>query len=275
MNQKVGYKMKKIGFIGAGNMGGAMLQAIAKNEQVNVYVYDVNPTICERFGRANIEQVKTIQEVAEAAELIFLTVKPQYYSEVCHKLRAHLSAHHIVVTVAPGITIDAMHEMLGDSVRVVRTMPNTPAMVGEGVTVYCHQGDIQEQAIQCVESYFNCFGHSYCVSEQQMDAVVPVTGSSPAYGYMFIEAMADAAVKFGLPRQMAYEMAARSLKGTCEMVLQTGKHPGELKDAVTSPAGTTIEAVAKLEETGFRHSIIASMTACYDKTKAMGESSKK
>lgn len=262
--------MNGIGFIGTGNMGGAMLTRIAEDTSKTIFIYDANPAVYEQFKKVNITPTKDIASLAKACKYIMLTVKPQYYQQVCSELKNYISAEHVIVTVAPGVTIKKMHELLGEAVKIVRTMPNTPAMVGEGVTAYCYEeGAVEASALTFLRECFESFGAAYHVTETMMDAVVPTSGSSPAYGYLFIEAMADAAVRFGLPRQMAYEMAARSIKGACEMILQTKEHPGALKDAVTSPGGTTIEAIAKLEETGFRHSVIASMTACYDKTKQM------
>lgn len=262
--------MDALGFIGIGNMGSAMLRPIAKDKEKTISIYDQNKKIYSMFEEENIVAVENIQLLVERSKYIVLTVKPQYYIEVCESIKEYLTDRHIVVTVAPGITIEKMKSMLGEHVKIVRTMPNTPALVGCGVTAYCYnENEISDEAIAYLKNCFESFGKAYHVTENQMDAVVPTTGSSPAYGYMFIEAMADAAVRFGLPRQMAYEMAALSLKGACEMVLETKMHPGVLKDAVTSPGGTTIEAVAKLEETGFRHSIIDSMNACYEKTKNM------
>ncbi|MGL5674995.1 MAG: pyrroline-5-carboxylate reductase [Cellulosilyticaceae bacterium] len=262
--------MKTIGFIGIGNMGGAMLKRMAENKETRLEVYDVNQSLYGAYQSENVICETHIEDVVKKSRYLILTVKPQYYEQVCEQIKLYLNAEHIIVTVAPGVSIETMKERLGETTKIVRTMPNTPAMVGCGVTAYCyHKEEIDEETIAYLQSCFESFGKAYCVEEKQMDAVVPTTGSSPAYGYMFIEAMGDAAVRFGLPRQMAYEMAALALKGACEMVLQTKEHPGALKDAVTSPAGTTIEAVAKLEETGFRNSVIASMTACFEKTQSM------
>lgn len=262
--------MIELGFIGAGNMGGAMIKCIAKSGDATLHIYDTNEKIYETYDQTNIVCERNIREVVKKSKYIFLTVKPIYYKQVCEEIKPYLSTEHIIVTVAPGISTTEIKAIVGEGTKVVRTMPNTPAQVGCGVTAYCYnQQEVAAEDIDVLKACFASFGKAYCVEETQMDAVVPTSGSSPAYAYMFIEAMGDAAVRFGLPRQMAYEMAAMTIKGACEMVLQTKEHPGVLKDAVTSPGGTTIEAVAKLEETGFRNSIISSMTACYEKTKNM------
>lgn len=264
--------MKKIGFIGTGNMGSAMIKGITNQFDHVINIYDINQASYSQFDQATIKGCCSIKELVEVSDYIVLTVKPNYYEEVCLEIKKHIKEEQIIVTVAPGYSISKIKEHIGHQTKVIRTMPNTPAMVGCGVTAYCYdKSELKADEVEWIVQCFECFGRSFCVSEGQMDAVVPTSGSSPAYAYMFIEAMGDAAVRFGLPREMAYEMAAYSLKGACEMVLATGEHPGRLKDAVTSPGGTTIEAVAKLEETGFRHSVISSMTACYEKTKQMSK----
>lgn len=258
--------MKHIGFIGAGNMGSAMIGAIAREGISKVYVYDLNQSCYESLAQEGIVCCERFEEVMEHAKYIVLSIKPQYYNQQCEKMKALLREEQIIMTVAPGYTIENMEKLLGEQVKIVRTMPNTPALIGEGVTAYSYQeGRLTAEEEEQLKQYLDSFGKSFKVPEYQMDAVIPTSGCSPAYGYVFIEAMADAAVRMGLPRDVAYEMSARSLKGACEMVLQTGKHPGELKDAVTSPGGATIVAINHMDATGFRNSVISSMIACYDK----------
>ncbi|MGL4739109.1 MAG: pyrroline-5-carboxylate reductase [Cellulosilyticaceae bacterium] len=262
--------MNTIGFIGAGNMGGAMIQAIAQSGLAQVYIYDINQSCYDKLRSEHVTCCKTYEEVITACDYVILSIKPQYYKEQCEKMKSLLEARHVIVTVAPGYTIMQMKALLGESVRVVRSMPNTPALIGEGVTAYSYEeGELDSNEVQTLEAYFGTFGKSFKVPEHLMDAVIPTSGCSPAYGYVMIEAMADAAVRLGLPRAMAYELSARSIKGACEMILETHKHPGELKDEVTSPGGATIVALNHMEETGFRNSIISSMIACYDKCVAM------
>lgn len=264
--------MKKFGFVGAGNMGSAMINAIARKYEDIIQVYDVDPRQYEKLTEKNIEKCTTLESLIAESTYIVLTIKPQYYKSVCSQIKDLLTMQHVVITVAPGFSIEEMKELLNGHMKVVRTMPNTPALVGEGVTALCYDEQvIAASEVELINERFGAFGKSFKVEEHQMNAIVALSGSSPAYGYLFIEAMADAAVKFGVPRQMAYEMAARSIKGACEMVIETKEHPGALKDAVTSPGGTTIEAIAKLEETGFRHSVISGMTACYEKAEMMSK----
>ena len=199
-----------------------------------------------------------------------LAVKPQYYDAVLKNIKYAVKPEQIVISIAPGITIDSLVKKLGDGKRIVRAMPNTPALLGEGMTgVTYDRGLFTEEEEQEIRAFFQSFGRMEYVEERLMSAVVCASGSSPAYVYMFIEALADSAVRYGLPRDKAYEFAAQTVKGAAEMVLQTGKHPGELKDMVCSPAGTTIAGVAALEEYGFRNAVLKANEACYEKCEAI------
>jgi pyrroline-5-carboxylate reductase len=175
----------------------------------------------------------------------------------------------IVVTIAPGKTLAWLGGLFGEDVKIVRCMPNTPALVGEGMTAATPNKNVSADELAAVLKILESFGKAEVISEHLMDAVVSVSGSSPAYVYMMIEAMADAAVADGMPRPQAYQFAAQAVLGSAKMVLETGKHPGELKDMVCSPGGTTIQAVRVLEKEGFRSSIMEAMKACTEKAKGM------
>ena len=168
------------------------------------------------------------------------------------------------MTLAPGKTLEWLEEQFGKPVKIVRTMPNTPALVGEGMTAACPNQYVTQEEKEYILKILSAFGKVEVVPERLIDAVVAVSGSSPAYVFMLIEAMADAAVAEGMPRPQAYEFAAQAVYGSAKMVLETGKHPGELKDMVCSPAGTTIEAVRVLEKEGFRSSVMEAMKVCAD-----------
>ena len=177
-----------------------------------------------------------------------------------------ITKEHVVISLAPGITIEYLTDMLGFDSRVVRAMPNTPALLGEGMTGVSYDSSLFSLTEkEMIEKIFKSFGKYAVLDEKLMSAVVCASGSSPAYVYMFIEALADSVVKYGVPRKDAYQMAAQTVMGAAKMVLETGKHPAELKDAVCSPGGTTIAGVAALEEWGFRNSIIKATDACYNK----------
>lgn len=208
-------------------------------------------------------------EVAEKSEVLILSVKPQYYASTIAEIKDSLKEDQLIITIAPGKTLDWLHEQFGKDVKIIRTMPNTPAMVGEGMTAACPNEFVTKEELEYALRILGAFGKVEVVQEQLMDVVVSVSGSSPAYVFLFIEAMADAAVADGMPRAQAYKFAAQAVYGSAKMVLETGKHPGELKDMVCSPAGTTIEAVRVLEKNGFRSAVIEAMKACTEVSKKM------
>ena len=264
--------MAKIGFIGMGNMGFAILQGLLKLYRPEDLLFtDVNQERMETVKKqTGVDFVESNAECANQSRIVVLAVKPQYYDAVLKNIKYAVKPEQIVISIAPGITIDSLVKKLGDGKRIVRAMPNTPALLGEGMTgVTYDRGLFTEEEEQEIRAFFQSFGRMEYVEERLMSAVVCASGSSPAYVYMFIEALADSAVRYGLPRDKAYEFAAQTVKGAAEMVLQTGKHPGELKDIVCSPAGTTIAGVAALEEYGFRNAVLKANEACYEKCEAI------
>ena len=259
--------MMKLGFIGTGNMAGAIMggiiqKGIFRPEQI------IGADISEA-GRRKAKETYGIEVTednrkAAAAEVLILSVKPQLYADAFAEIRDCIRDDQLVITIAPGKTLSWLEEQFGKRVKIVRTMPNTPALVGEGMTAACVNQYVTEEEKAYALKILDSFGKVELVPEHLIDAVVAVSGSSPAYVFMFIEAMADAAVAEGMPRTQAYEFAAQAVYGSAKMVLETGKHPGELKDMVCSPAGTTIEAVRILEKKGFRSAVIEAMRACAD-----------
>ena len=267
---------KIIGFIGSGNMGSAMIGGMLKNgvaAKENVYVGDLSEAslkkVNEEFG-VNVTTDNTV--VASKADILILSVKPHIYPIVINGIKDVIKDDVVVVAIAAGQAIGTVKDLFGrDDLKVVRVMPNTPALVGAGMAALAPSKDVAKEETEEILQIFNSFGEAEIVTESLMDAVTSVSGSSPAYVYMIIEAMADAAVVEGMPRVQAYKFAAQAVLGSAKMVLETGKHPGELKDMVCSPGGTTIAAVAKLEETGLRSSIMAGMKACADKSREMSK----
>ncbi len=264
----------KIGFIGLGNMAsaiiGGMLQKGAANAD-QVIGFDVSEAAREAAKtKFNIQIGANNQEVAEQADILFLAVKPIYIEEVAKEIKDNMRNETVIVSIAAGKTLSFLQNALGDKDRkIVRCMPNTPALVLEGCTGVCPDQAVTEQELETVLKLLRSFGVASVVPERLMDVVVGVSGSSPAYVFMFIEAMADAAVAGGMPRAQAYEFAAQSVLGSAKMVLETGKHPGELKDMVCSPGGTTIQAVKVLEEMGFRASVMDAIEACIETSKQL------
>ncbi|MBQ5534960.1 MAG: pyrroline-5-carboxylate reductase, partial [Lachnospiraceae bacterium] len=184
---------------------------------------------------------------------------------VIEEIATSVSPDTIVISIAPGKSISWITEKFGRQVRLIRCMPNTPALVGEGMTGFCVSGNVTEEDKEKAKSILEAFGRAEEVPEELMAAVTSVSGSSPAYVFILIEAMADQAVADGMPRAQAYEFAAQAVLGSAKMVLETGRHPGELKDMVCSPAGTTIDAVKILEKNGFRAAVEEAMAACTEK----------
>lgn len=264
-----------ITFIGGGNMASAIIGGIlgaklAGKEQITATAKTekTRASLQERFG---IHTTADNADAAENADILFLAVKPYMFPEVIAEIRDKIKKDTIVVSIAAGQTVSAIESMFGKEIKLIRAMPNTPALVGEAMSALCANPNITEEELALAVSIFNSFGICEVIQEAMMDAVVGVSGSSPAYVYMFIEAMADAAVADGMPRAQAYKFAAQSVLGSAKMVLETGKHPGELKDAVCSPGGTTIEAVAVLERQGLRSSVITAQRACVQKSKDMSK----
>lgn len=262
----------KIGFIGIGNMGSAMFKgALTQMDASNLCYTDINEALRDKIAEeTGIEALTDNIDVVKASTIIVLAVKPQYMNQVLEGIRPAVTHDHILLTPAAGVSIDHIKNTIGFGCRVVRCMPNTPALVLEGMSAYTYSHDnfsIEEK--ETVKAFFDAFGQSVEVPEHLMNEVVPVSGSSPAYFFMMLEAMGDAAVLTGLPRKDAYRMAAQTMLGAAKMVLETGQHPGVLKDAVCSPGGTTIEAVRVLEAKGFRSAIMEAMVACYNKTKKL------
>jgi len=263
----------KIGFIGLGNMANAMISGMLKKEIVQATDIVASAKTQESVKKAvdtfGILSAENNTEVAAAADVLFLAVKPQMYPDVIHEIRDSIKDGAVIVSIAPGKTIEWLMNLFGKTIKIVRCMPNTPALVLEGCTGVCKSESVTQEDMEYVMSLLQSFGKAYEVAEHLMDAVVGVSGSSPAYVFMFIEAMADAAVLGGMPRPLAYQFAAQSVLGSAKMVLETGMHPGQLKDMVCSPAGTTIEAVKILEEKGLRSAVIEAEVACIEKSRNM------
>ena len=265
--------MKTIGFIGCGNMGGAIMGGVISRGYVDAAHLIAADKSTEQLEKAKqsmgICTTTDNREAAEKAEILFLSVKPQFYESVIQEIRDVVDREKVIITIAPGWSLERLAASFGKELQIIRTMPNTPALVGEGNIVVSPGSFVTEESLEEALSVLRCCGKATLIPESLMDAAVAVSGSSPAYVFMMIEAMADAAVADGMPRAQAYTFAAQAVYGSAKMVLETGKHPAELKDMVCSPAGTTIEAVRVLEEKGFRSSIIEAMQACTRKTRGM------
>lgn len=262
-----------LGFIGCGNMAQAMLKGILAKG-----LYDSSQVIVSRRNSLALEQIRTElsvetttdnREVAEKADILFLAVKPFQFEQVITEIRDMVKKDVLVISIAAGQTMANIERLFGKDIKLVRTMPNTPALVLAGATGMCFNSHVSDEEKGQAVELFESFGVVAVVPEPMIDVVIGVSGSSPAYVFMFIEAMADAAVADGMPRAQAYELAAQTVMGSAKMVLETGKHPGELKDMVCSPGGTTIEAVRVLEEKGMRSAVIEGQMACVKKAREL------
>ncbi|MEW9078290.1 pyrroline-5-carboxylate reductase [Terrisporobacter glycolicus] len=266
--------MKKIGFIGAGNMGGAILGGILNSKIIDndhIIASAKSDRTIERIKRDyNVNVSKDSKEVVEFSDLIVIGVKPEIYDEILEEIK-DLIDDKIIITIAAGKTIEAMEKIIGNDKKIVRTMPNTPSLVGEGMTSLSPNKNISEEELGFVKSIFDSLGKSEVVKEDLIHAVIGASGSSTAYAFMFIEAIADGAVRAGMPRDKAYTFAAQGVLGAAKMVLDTQKHPGELKDMVCSPGGTTIEAVKVLEEEKFRGAVLKAIDSCIKKSIEMSK----
>ncbi len=265
--------MKKIGFIGCGNMAKAMIGGIIRNgffEPAEIVASDVSGKALqqarEEFG---IETTENNKELALLAEVIVLIVKPNAMKGVIEEITDVVGETKIILSVAAGWSIASIEEAFGKRIKVVRAMPNTPAMVGEAMSGVCRNRFVIGEELEYICKIMECLGKAEVVQERNMDAVVAIGGSAPAYVFLFIEAMADAAVAEGMPRDAAYRFASQTVLGSAKMVLESGKHPGELKDMVCSPGGTTAEAVGVLESKGFRGAVIEAVRACAKKARDM------
>lgn len=263
--------MKSVAVIGAGNMGGAIIGAIASDSGIkkeSIYVYD-------KFVKDEIKNlgVKCVSiKEAVLADCIILAVKPNVIESVCEDIKNLCDvSQKVVVSIAAGIKISTLEGFLS-SKKIIRVMPNICLTAGEGMSVMCKSEEISEDELSFVKDIFDLSGKTTVIKEELIDACTAINGSGPAYVFMFMEAMADAAVSLGIDRKTAYELCGQTVLGSASLMLKSGIHPADLKDRVCSPGGTTIEAVKALENAGLRSAVFSAVTACAKKAKEMGKS---
>lgn len=261
----------KIGCIGTGAMGGAIMRAICKKYDVkNIKVTDKNVELGKAFANeTGATFVSTNKEVLDA-DYIFLAVKPQFLSDVFAEIAGIIPTNAVVISMAAGVKLEKL-ENWAPKARFVRMMPNVCAQIGQAMTAITYKDNIKAEEAATVKEILSSAGKVEQVPEKLMDCVTAVSGSGPAFVFMFIEALADAAVRCGMPRSQAYTYAAQTVYGSAGMVLENGQHPAVLKDMVCSPAGTTIEGVAALEKNNFRNAVIEAVTAACDRSISLGK----
>lgn len=262
----------KYGFIGCGNMGGALAKALSKTTK-DILLTDVNldkaAALAEELGCGWADSNKA---VASQCERIFLAVKPQMMADMLGGIADTLAeSKPILISMAAGLAISQIEAFAGCPLPLIRIMPNTPVAVGKGMITYCCNALVTQEMLGSFLADMANAGTFDGIPEKLMDAASAAAGCSPAYVYMMIEAMADGAVACGLPRDKALRYAATAVSGAAEMVLTSGRHPGELKDAVCSPAGSTIAGVRVLEENGFRGALIDCILAAWERNRELGK----
>ncbi len=262
----------KIACIGTGAMGGAIMKAICKAfDPANIKVTDKNSEMGKKFAEENgCIFVASNKEALKDSKYVLLAVKPQFLGDVFAEIATSITHDQVIISMAAGVKISKLEEM-APKARFVRMMPNVCAQITEAMTAITYKENINNDEASDVKEILSSAGKVEIVPEKLMDCVTAVSGSGPAFVFMFIEAMADAAVRCGMPRSQAYTYAAQTVYGSAGMVLETKKHPAELKDMVCSPAGTTIEGVAALERNGFRNAIIDAVTSACDKSISLGK----
>jgi pyrroline-5-carboxylate reductase len=256
---------KKIGFIGAGNMAEALIRGLTGSQTVDPQQITASDPLADR--RAFMETTYGIgatadnQDLAKTADVLVLAVKPQVAAEVLALITPFTGPDKLVISVVAGLTTAVMQKALSTDTRIIRTVPNTPVFVGEGMVAIADDGPAHSEDDAVAEALFSPVARTALMPEKLMDAALGVSGSGPAYVFVMIEALADGGVKMGLPRETALTLAAQTLLGAAKMCLESGKHPGQLKDMVTSPAGTTIAALHRMEAAGVRSALIDAVEA--------------
>lgn len=264
--------MTTLGFIGTGNMGGALARAAAKSADCRVLL--ANRT-AEKAAALALEiggEAVTNEQAALAADYLFLGVKPQMMQDLLDALAPTLAARQsrfVLVTMVAGLTMQSITDMARGSYPVIRIMPNTPAAIGAGMITYCANSPVTQEDLMVFLDAMAPAGRFLQLPEQQIDAASAVAGCGPAFVDLFLEALADGGVACGLPRAAAQELAAQMTLGAAKLALTSGQHPGQLKDAVCSPGGTTIQGVRALEAKGFRSAVMEAVIAAYEKNKTL------
>lgn len=265
-----------VGFLGAGQMATALAKGFLSSGRLQadrLIASDVVPAAAEKFHAQTGGRIGTSPaEILKTADVIFLAVKPQQMAGLLAACAQDVQAGHLFVSIAAGIPLVSLESGLGPSARVIRVMPNTPCLVGQGASAFALGSRATPADSELVQSLLNTVGVALAVPEHLLDAVTGLSGSGPAYVYLMIEALSDGGVRMGLPREAATRLAAQTVLGAAQMVLTTGQHPGVLKDAVTSPGGTTIAGLQALEQHAVRGALMDAVQAATERSRQLGKS---
>ncbi len=264
---------KELGIIGLGNMGSALLRGIIKSnvlDKTKVIICDINKTLQqERVKEFGVDEAENVKSLTQVSKYILIAVKPQVIDGVLGEIALSIKDQQIVISIAAGISISHLQQIIPNSIGIVRVMPNTPALIGAGASAICYNDKIKAPDLEFVRNLFEAVGLTVELDEKYMDIVTGLSGSGPAYFFIILEALVDGAVKMGLPRDIALKLATQTALGSARMVLETGKHPAQLKDMVTSPGGTTITALHELEKGHLRATIMSAVEAATLKAKGI------
>ena len=264
-----------IGFLGAGKMAGALAKGFLNGGLVRaeqLIASDVYPAAREHFTQATGARTTAANlEVVAAADVLFLAVKPHQVADVLKEIHPAFQPRHLLISIAAGVTLARLEAGLPEGARVIRVMPNTPALVGASAAGFAPGKATTAADAQLAHQLFGAVGIAFQLAESLLDAVTGLSGSGPAYAFLMIEALSDGGVAAGLPREIATKLAAQTLLGSARLVLETGLHPGALKDMVTSPGGTTIEGIHELEKAAVRAALMNAVRAAAEKSKKLGQ----
>jgi pyrroline-5-carboxylate reductase len=268
-------KLKQtIGFLGTGNMAEALIKGLIAAgvvEPQQIHGSDPRRERCDEMtSKYGIHATTRNEDVVRQSEIVVLSVKPQILPKVLDEVAPHLKPHALVISVAAGMPIAAIERRLAAGTRVVRTMPNTPALIGAGATAIAAGQHAKDDDVEATRSIFAAVGMTVVLDESQLDAVTGLSGSGPAYVFLIIEALSDAGVKMGLSRYNATALAAQTVHGSAKLLLETNEHPGRLKDMVTSPGGTAIAGLHTLEAGGLRTTLINAVEAATNRSRELG-----
>jgi pyrroline-5-carboxylate reductase len=270
----VSVKGKTLGFVGAGAMGEALIKGIVEADTAApsaVHAFDVRADrMAELSQRYGVRWAKSNAEVVQHADVVILAVKPQIMASVLREIRPVLGRRNLVISIAAGVSTASLRDGLGSDARLIRVMPNTPALVLEGVTAIARSQGLEPGDLETAEELFRAVGKVVVLDEELMDAVTGLSGSGPAYVAIVIESLADGGVRMGLDRATAMTLATQTVLGAARLLAQTGMHPGSLKDMVSSPGGTTIAGIAALEEGGIRTTLIKAVERATQRSRELG-----